>query len=371
MKRYFMLVLAMLATHAQALVPPASRSATTAATAAKVDSSYIGPDGTAHVTRIVPLPRTVSAQAQSLLARPVSDAPDDATLAQQRRAVDAWQAGARRVFLKRYPAQVSAGTIAGVPVRVAMPLAMPPDHRDDVLIDLHGGGFVLDSGSWTESIPMAHLTRTRVVAVLYPLAPEHPFPAAVDAVVKVYRALLKTHRPRHIVIYGSSAGAVLTAEVAVALKQRHLPLPAALGVFSGFGDFSRPGDSMALFTLNGLSGPLTPPRAGAPLNPRYVGKTDPHDPELSPLFADLHGLPPTLFLTSTRDLLLSGTTILERAFRRDGVHTRLIVYEALPHTFWNNLDLPEARQAQRDMAGFFNAQLYGSARVSTTGTAGR
>jgi acetyl esterase/lipase len=152
-------------------------------------------------------------------------------------------------------------------------------------------------------------------------------------------------------------GVNLTGEVAVALKRRGLPQPAALGIFSGFGDFSRPGDSMSLFGLNGLSGPLEPHAQGRPLSPRYVGKTDPRDPALPPLFADLHGLPPTLFRTSTRDMLLSGTTILERAFRRAGVSTRLIVFEALQHTFWNNLALPEARQAQRDMAGFFVRRL--------------
>lgn len=339
--------------------PLAPAPATTAGSAPRSDRSWIDAAGTAHVSRVVPVPRTVSRQAQAALARPQSDAPDTQTLAQQRAFVDHWQAGAAKDFLKAYPATVERGHIAGVPVRVVTPPTIPPGHRDYVLMNVHGGGFVLDSGSLTESIPMASLTRTRVVAVLYPLAPEHPFPAAVDAAVKVYRALLKRYPPDHIVIYGSSAGAVLSAEIAVALKHRHLPQPAALGVFSGFGDFSRAGDSMALFSLDGLAGHLDPPAPGQPLNPRYVGRTDPRDPLLSPLFADLRGLPPTLFLTSTRDLLLSGTTILERAFRRAGVHTRLIVYEALPHTFWNNLALPEARQAQRDMAAFFDRRLYG------------
>jgi len=352
----FIVLWAVAATARSAPLAPAP--ATTAASAAQSDTSTIDAHGTAHVTRVVPLPRTVSPQARKMLSARLSDAPDTSTLAQQRHFVDAWQAGAEKGFLERYPATVRRGTVAGVPVRIFTPPAIPPAHRDYVLMNLHGGGFVLDSGSLTESIPMAHLTRTRVVAVLYPLAPEHPFPAALDAAVKVYRALLKRYPPDHIVIYGSSAGAVLTGEVAVALKRRGLPQPAALGIFSGFGDFSRPGDSMSLFGLNGLSGPIDPPRPGQPLSPRYVGRTDPRDPALSPLFADLHGLPPTLFLTSTRDMLLSGTTILERAFRRAGVATRLIVFEALQHTFWNNLALPEARQAQRDMAGFFVRHLY-------------
>jgi epsilon-lactone hydrolase len=78
-----------------------------------------------------------------------------------------------------------------------------------VLVNLHGGGFVGDSGSMLESIPIASLARTKVVTVLYRLAPEHRFPAAVDDVVAVYRELLKTHRPRKMALYRTSAGAVL------------------------------------------------------------------------------------------------------------------------------------------------------------------
>ena len=324
------------------------------------DTSVIGRDGTAYVTRVVPVPHTVSGQAQAALARVGSDKQTHPSIAAQRRSVDAWQAGAAKAFRAIYPVQLEKSAIAGVPVRIVTPPSVPPDHQGYVLLNVHGGGFVVDSGSLTESIPMAALTQTRVVSVLYPLAPEHPFPAALDAAVAVYRELLKTYPAGHIVIYGTSAGAILTAEIAVALKQRHLPEPAALGIFSGLGDFSQPGDSASLFSLNGLSGYLAPPVSGKPMNPQYVGKTHPRDPVLSPVFADLSGLPPTLFITSTRDMLLSGTTILHRAFRRAGVDAQLIVFEALPHTFWNDPSLPESREAHRAMADFFSTHLYGS-----------
>lgn len=333
------------------------------------DASVIGADGTAYVTRVVPIPRTVSAQAQASLARPIPDGETNPSIAEQRREVDTWQAGAAKAFAKLYPVKLELAEIAGVPVRIVTPPHVPPGHRDYVLLNVHGGGFIVDSGSLTESIPMASLTQTRVVSVLYPLAPEHPFPAALDAAIAVYRALLKTYPADHIVIYGTSAGAILTGEIAVALKQRHLPQPAALGIFSGLGDFSRPGDSASLFALNGLSGYLAPPVPGARMNPEYVGRTDPRDPVLSPVFADLRGLPPTLFITSTRDMLLSGTTLLDRAFLRAGIDTRLIVFEALPHTFWNDPDLPESTEAHRDMADFFNAHLYGAAKQIESGVA--
>ena len=88
---------------------------------------------------------------------------------------------------------------------------------------------------------MPYYAQVPVVAALYRLAPEHPFPAAVDDAVAVYRELLKTHKPEQIAIYGTSAGAILTGEVAVRLKQLSLPEPAALGIFSGFGRFRAAG----------------------------------------------------------------------------------------------------------------------------------
>jgi epsilon-lactone hydrolase len=88
-----------------------------------------------------------------------------------------------------------------------------------------------------------------------------------------------------------------------------------------------------------------------------VGSADPRDPVLSPLYSDLSGFPPTLFITSTRDVVLSATTILHRAFLRAGVDAQLIVFEALPHAFWHNPDLPESKEANKFMAGFFSQHL--------------
>ena len=320
------------------------------------DSSKIAPDGTAYVTRVVPVPATISPEAQKVLARVVSDAAVPETLEQRRAATDKWQAGAGEAAKKLYPVNIASDTIAGVPVRVITPLTLAPQNRDRVLINLHGGGFNSDSGSLSETIPMANLTGIKVIAVLYRLAPEHPFPAGLDDAIAVYKELLKTYQPAHIAIYGTSAGAILTAEVTAKLKQLGLPLPAATGIFSGLGDFSQPGDSIALFALNGFSGHLDPPKPGT-RSEYFPSSTDPKDPVLSPLYSDLSGFPPTLFITSGRDLLLSGTTILHRAYIRAGVDAQLVVFEALPHAFWNNPALPESKEADQLMAKFFNAHL--------------
>jgi monoterpene epsilon-lactone hydrolase len=323
----------------------------------QTDSSKIWPDGTAYVTRVVPVPTTISTEAQKVLARVVSDADVPQTLEQRRTGTDKWQAGAGEASRKLYPANVTADTIAGVPVRIIMPLSITPEKRDRVLINLHGGGFNSDSGSLTETIPIANLTGTKVVAVLYRLAPEHPFPAGMEDAIAVYKELLKTYKPSHIGVYGTSAGAILTAELTAKLKRLNLPLPAATGIFSGMGDFSQGGDSMAIYALNGFSGHLDPPKPGIRQLDSYVGTTDPKDPVLSPLYADLSGFPPTLFITSGRDLLLSGTAILHRAYLRAGVAAELVVFEALPHAFWNNPALPESKEADQIMARFLDTHL--------------
>jgi monoterpene epsilon-lactone hydrolase len=329
---------------------------TAAAQAPNSDTSYIDAQGTAHVTRVVPVPSTISAEAQASLRRAEPDQAPPEPLALRRSRTDAWALTAAAAWSKLCPNQLVEDKIAGVPVRIVTPEGLPEANKDKVLLNLHGGGFNSDSGSYTESIPLAGYTKIKVVAVLYRLAPEHPFPAAVDDAVAVYKELLKTYKPEHIVIYGTSAGAILTAEVAVELKKLGLPLPAALGIFSGLGDFARDGDSQALYSLRGLAGHMDPPTA-SPHDPDYVAFTAPRYPVLSPIYADLHGLPPSLFITSGRDMLLSGTANLHRAYLNAGVDARLVVFDALPHAFWYNPQLPESLEANHMMADFFVKQL--------------
>ena len=329
---------------------------TRASEAPNRDTSYIDAEGTAHVTRVVPVPETISHEAQQMLSRAVPDQAPPETLAERRARTDASTEAARIAWTKVCPNHITEDKIAGVPVRIVSPDEIPAGNRDKVFINIHGGGFNSDSGSYSESIPIASYAGVKVVAVMYRLAPEYPFPAGIDDVISVYKELLKTYKPQHIVIYGTSAGAIMTGEVAVKLKQLGLPEPAALGIFSGIGDFARAGDSAALFSLRGLAGHLDPPTSG-PHDPYYIGNANPTDPVLSPIYADLHGLPPTLFVTATRDALLSSTVNLHRAFLRAGVDARLVVFDALPHAFWYNAALPESIEASHIMAGFLLEQV--------------
>lgn len=329
---------------------------TTAAEAPNRDTSYIDANGSAHVTRVVPVPQTVSPEAQKAISHAEPDQGSPEPLEQRRKGTDAYTARARVEWTKLCPNTIVEDKMAGVPVRIVTPEGMPDKNKDKVLLDLHGGGFNSDSGSYTESIPIASYSGIKVVAALYRLSPEVKFPAALDDSIAVYKELLKTYKPGHIVIYGTSAGAILTAEVAAKIKQLGLPMPAALGIFSGMGDFARAGDSIAIYALRGFAGHLDPPEPGAH-DPFYVASTDPKDPILSPIYGDLHGMPPTLFVTSGRDLLLSGTVNLHRAYLNAGVDAHLVVYDALAHAFWYDPHLPEAIEANHIMADFFVKHL--------------
>ena len=334
----------------------AAKAPTAAAQAPNRDTSYIDANGTAHITRVIPVPQTISPEAQKAISSPEPDQGPQQSLEERRKTTDAYTARARVEWAKLCPNTIVEDKMAGVPVRIVTPDNLADKNKDKVLLNLHGGGFNSDSGSYTESIPIASYTRIKVVAVLYRLSPEVKFPAAVEDSIAVYKELLKTYRPEHIVIYGTSAGAILTAEVAGKIKQLGLPMPAALGIFSGMGDFARPGDSVAMYALRGLAGHLDPPDPGAH-DSSYVGSTDAKDPILSPIYGDLHGLPPTLFVTSGRDLLLSGTVNLHRAYLNARVDAHLVVYDALPHAFWYDSRLPEAIEANHIMADFFVKHL--------------
>jgi epsilon-lactone hydrolase len=325
------------------------------------DTATFDSDGTVHITRVIPMPATISPEAQKWLEslNQQKVGPPE-SLAERRARTDIWRTTDSAVARKLYPVNVEEATIAGVRTDIITPLvavggSTPGNNR--VLINLHGGGFNSDSGSLIEGVPIANLARIKIVSVYYRLAPENPFPAAVDDVIAVYKELLKTYPPHNIGIYGTSAGAILTVEVAVRLKRLGFPLPAALGFFSGLADFSRVGDSRQMFALNGLPGRMEPVDSNHLPDDQYVGKTDRKDPDLSPIFSDLHGMPPTLLITGTRDMLLSDTARFHRALLHAGDDAQLVVFEAMPHAFWYHFEFPETAEALQFMADFFDQKV--------------
>ena len=267
------------------------------------------------------------------------------SLAAQRDFIDKYQATHGALQQKKFPADVADGVIAGVKVRIITPKGGKVDPKR-VFINLHGGGFITDSGSLTENIPIASLTGIKVVAVLYRLSPENPYPAAVDDALAVYKEMLKTHKPGDIGIYGTSAGAVLGPQLLMRIRADGLPMPAMSGVFSGDADFSRHGDTINIQKV--------PEDLMAMI---YLGKVPATDPKASPLLGDLRGFPPTMCLTSSRDFFLSSTSNYCRGLEAAGVENKLVVFDGLPHAFWAYLDNPESDQAFAMMAKWLSSHF--------------
>jgi epsilon-lactone hydrolase len=307
----------------------------------------------AHNLATWPLPNTLSSQGREVASQMANSrlANIPLPISLQRKIIDGVQNKIGGVFEKRYGVRVESSTIAGVPVRIIYPKGISNLATGPVLMNLHGGGFQLDSGSLTETIPIAALSGIPVVAVLYRLAPEHPYPAALDDALAVYTTLQKGRKSSQIAVFGTSAGAALSGQLTAKLIALGRPLPAAVGYFSGSADLSTSGDSESWQPLPGGA------KTMAEGVSTYVGKTPVTDPVLSPLHGDISKFPPTLLVSSSRDVLLSPTAIFARALLEKGVDARFVVFDGLPHAFWAYMDIPETAQADALMAMYLRGKL--------------
>lgn len=303
-----------------------------------------------------PLALTVSAEARAVMA-PLLNAKPPIELtkalmsnALSRKIVRAAAANHLRPLnkgrAKRFGVEVTKGTFGGVPAKIVQRKDGASEGENRLLINFHGGGFIVDSGSLTETIPIAGLTGIPVVSVMYRLSPESIFPGAVDEALAAYREALSGRSATSIGIFGTSAGAILTLQLLARIKVEGLPMPAAAGFFSGSGDMTQVGDCEAFL-----------PSLGPGRLDEYCATADRRDPLLSPIFGDLSGLPPMLLMTSTRDQLLSHTVLADAALRRDGVDVDLRVYEGMPHAFWAWIECPETDLALEAQAQFFAKHL--------------
>lgn len=258
-----------------------------------------------------------------------------------------------------FPVTIETRTMGGVTVRVVTPKDLPAANRRRVLVHLHGGAYVLGSGDGgaIEAIPMAHYARTPVISVDYRLAPEHPFPAALDDAVAVWKEVLRTHAARNVGLFGGSAGGGLVLATTMKLRELGLPLPGALAAGTPWSDLAGTGDSYA---TNELVDDVLVTRSGllAAAAAAYAGTRDPKSPLISPVYGDYRGFPPTILVTGTRDLLLSDTVRVHRRLRRAGVGADLQVFEGMSHAEYIFLfDAPESREAYGEIVRFFAAHL--------------
>jgi len=228
-----------------------------------------------------------------------------------------------------------------------------------VVVYFHGGGYVEGSGELDGGLifPVYEETGVRGLSVDYRLAPEHPFPAAVEDAKNVFLGLLENgYRADQIALTGDSAGGGLALAVTLALKQDNKPLPGAIAVISpGIADMKVFGDTYT--TLSDWD-PFTKMNEVYSNIEKYAGNVRRDHPLMSPLYGDFEGFPPLLIQVGTRESLLSDSVRLARKARKAGVDVTLDVWEGMWHS-WHMTwpDVPEAREACREIAEFLRKHL--------------
>jgi acetyl esterase/lipase len=239
------------------------------------------------------------------------------------------------------------------------------------LLYLHGGGYVIGSPETHAGLvgELARRAGLRTTSVDYRLAPEHPFPAAVEDGLAAYRELLAAGiDPHELVVAGDSAGGGLILATLLAARDAGLPLPAAAAVFSPWVDLTVSGasirtkrDADPIFTEADI-------RAYAD---HYVGAGDRSQPLASPLFADLAGFPPLLIQVGANELLLDDAVRLAGRAGADDVEVTLEIGSGLPHVFQHNFGrLDEADDALERAARFFATHLARAKELASQEAAG-
>ena len=246
-------------------------------------------------------------------------------------------------------------TIGGVP---ALHSLTPGADAGRTLLYLHGGAYVIGSPKAYRALA-SNLARAAGVSGLsldYRLAPEHPFPAAVDDAVAAYRALLDEGKaPGSIAIAGDSAGGGLTMATLVAARRAGLPMPAAAFVISPWVDLACEGASI---TGKAEADPILTRDGLLAMAAHYLQGTGARDALASPLHADLSGLPPLLIQVGSDEILLDDATVLAARAGAAGVRVRLDVWPRMPHV-WHAFSfmLSEGRDAIAEAGAFLNARF--------------
>ena len=259
--------------------------------------------------------------------------------------------------LRPYPADVAAAdvTLGGVG---AIELTVAGLAADPTVLYFHGGGYVAGSARTGTHLAaeLARRTGGRALSVDYRLAPEHPYPAAVEDGLAAYAGLLESGvSPARVLVAGDSAGGGLAVATLLAARDRGLPQPAAVAAFSPWADISRSGASMR--TKDGTD-PLFSYDAMGWYAGRYMPNGDRSAPLASPVFATLAGLPPLLIQVGSHEVLLDDAVRLAANAGRDDVDVTLQVAPEGPHVFQIYFGaLDEADEAIDEVARFFTRHL--------------
>jgi len=229
---------------------------------------------------------------------------------------------------------------------------------DRVLFHLHGGAYVF--GSINAQRPLiANLGKAggmRAFAIDLPMAPEHPFPLALEDTIEAFRWLLDEEvDPLKVIISGDSSGAGLALAALVSFRDAGLPLPAGAVCLSPWTDLALTGDSIRTRVEADI---ICDPEIMASNAKHYAGGRDLKDPLISPLYADLGGLPPTLIHVGTDEIMLDDSTRVAERAQQAGVDVTLKVWEGMWHVFQMYADmLPEARKSIKEIGAFMRERV--------------
>lgn len=246
--------------------------------------------------------------------------------------------------------QTTPGELGGIPV-IFIDIAGTEPHG--TLFHLHGGGFALGSALSSVGLAstLARRTGMRAVTVEYRLAPEDPYPAAIEDVTAAYRALLEQiDTADRVVVTGESAGGNLAIELLIAGKVDHLPMPAAALLMSPMTDLTATGAS---FTSKKGIDPNISAEAIRTRSAQYLGAVDPTDPLVSPIFANLTGLPPLMIQAGSSEVLLDDATRLAVKAAADDVAVILDITPGVPHVFQAFAEILDEGDAALDRAAAF------------------
>lgn len=261
---------------------------------------------------------------------------------------------------------LTPGTLGGVPV---LEIGIDGVTSQGTLLWFHGGFYVLGSARTSAALAsnVARRTGMKVISVDYRLAPEHPYPAALHDALAAYRAVLDEtgeageRGAASVAVVGESAGAGLAAALLVSARERGLPMPAAGILFSPYADLTLAGASM---TTKQAVDPSFTPQAMAVRVKDYVGTAEASDPLISPVFADLRGLPPLLIQAGSNEVLLDDSVRLAARAAADDVPVTLEVTPGVPHLFQSFAAMLEEGEAALRRVTDFLATVFptGAAR---------
>lgn len=262
-----------------------------------------------------------------------------------------------------YPVKIEEEKIADVQTEVIEPKhGVSARNRNRVLISLHGGGYEYSSGglhSMIDAIPVAGYGEIKVVSVDYQLAPKYKWPAAIENVTGVYRALLSQYKPENIGLYGCSTGATLTANLIAWWQKEKLPRPGAIGLFCDGAVKDDVVDGDSYYFASAIDGWRIPAPGESYAPEPYMEGTDGRDPLVAPVVSldVLSKFPPTLLISGSRDALLSNVLYTHSRLVKAGVEADLHVWDGMWHGFYYDVDLPESKEAYEVMIHFFDKHL--------------